>query len=48
MAFNRAKKLTNIENIYTITNLNYKFHCLNQSNILENNIIIEPEAKNTL
>lgn len=48
MAFERANQLTSIENIYTITNDNYKFHCLNQSNILEKNIIIEPEAKNTL
>lgn len=48
MAFERANKLTSIENIYTITNENYKFHCLNQSNIFEQNIIIEPEAKNTL
>lgn len=44
----RALKLTSIENIFVITNKDYKFHCMNQSKIDEKNIIIEPMAKNTL
>ncbi len=46
--FERALKLTNIENIYVITNKDYKFHCMNQANIEEKNIILEPEWKNTM
>jgi mannose-1-phosphate guanylyltransferase/mannose-6-phosphate isomerase len=44
----RAKKITDINNIYVITNKDYKFHCMNQSNIDEWNIIVETQAKNTL
>ncbi len=47
-AFARALKITDKENIFIITNSDYKFHCMNQSNIDEKNIIIEPQAKNTL
>jgi mannose-1-phosphate guanylyltransferase/mannose-6-phosphate isomerase len=44
----RALKITTIDNIFVITNKDYKFHCMNQSHIDEKNIIIEPIAKNTL
>lgn len=47
-AFDRALKITSKENIFIITNSNYKFHSLNQSSINESQIIIESEAKNTL
>lgn len=47
-AYNRALKITNKENILIITNKDYKFHCINQSDIDEKNIIIEPESKNTM
>lgn len=44
----RANKITDLSNIYIVTNKEYKFHCMNQSNIDEKNIIIESQAKNTL
>jgi len=44
----RANKITIKENIFIITNKDYKFHCMNQSNIDEKNIIIENQARNTL
>lgn len=44
----RANKITDSSNIYIVTNKDYKFHCMNQSNIDESNIIIESQAKNTL
>ncbi|MDD2870848.1 MAG: mannose-1-phosphate guanylyltransferase/mannose-6-phosphate isomerase [Candidatus Gracilibacteria bacterium] len=44
----RANKITDSKNIFIVTNNEYKFHCMNQSNIDENNIIIESQAKNTL
>jgi len=47
-AMQRALKITNLENIFVITNKDYKFHCMNQSKIDEKNIIIEPSAKNTM
>lgn len=47
-AIERALKITDIENIFVVTNKDYKFHCMNQSQIEEKNIIIEPNAKNTL
>lgn len=47
-AINRALKITSIDNIYVVTNKDYKFHCMNQSSMSENNIIIEPFWKNTL
>jgi mannose-1-phosphate guanylyltransferase/mannose-6-phosphate isomerase len=46
--FSRALKITNIENIFVVTNSDYKFHCINQSKINETNIIIEPQSKNTM
>jgi len=47
-AVTRALKITPLENVFVVTNSNYKFHCMNQSHIPESNIIIEPTAKNTL
>lgn len=47
-AYKRALKITSKENIFIITNNDYKFHCLNQSNIDEKNILVEKVAKNTL
>lgn len=47
-ALKRAEKITSHENIYIITNQDYKFHCMNQGNISEKNIIVEPVARNTL
>lgn len=47
-AINRAKNITDIKNIFVVTNKDYKFHCMNQSDIDENNIIIEPESRNTM
>lgn len=41
-------KITTKENIFVVTNEQYKFHCINQADISENNILIEPMAKNTL
>lgn len=48
MAYNRALNITSKENIFVITNNDYKFHCLNQSSLNENQIIIEETQKNTL
>lgn len=47
-AIHRALMVTSLENIFVITNNDYKFHCMNQSKVPESNIIIEPTAKNTL
>jgi mannose-1-phosphate guanylyltransferase/mannose-6-phosphate isomerase len=47
-AVQRALKITDIDNIYVITNQDYKFHCMNQSKLNEANIVLEPSAKNTM
>lgn len=47
-AISRALEVTDLENIFVITNQDYKFHCLNQSGLPEKNIIIETMQKNTL
>ncbi len=47
-AIQRALKVTTLDNIFVITNQDYKFHCMNQGQMQEKNIIIEPTAKNTL
>lgn len=41
-------EVTTRENIFVITNEQYKFHCMNQADIEEANIIVEPTARNTL
>jgi Na+-translocating ferredoxin:NAD+ oxidoreductase RnfG subunit len=46
--FNAGSVEPNWEDYFVVTNKDYKFHCMNQSDIDENNIIIEPESKNTL
>jgi len=51
--FNRSLKLTNIDNIYILTNKDYQYLIKNQIdelgyNIKENNILLEPKSKNTL
>ena len=53
MTMERALQLTDIENIYILTNRDYKFLCLGQiqeleEEIPEENILLEPQAKNTL
>ena len=47
-AMKRALLVTSLENIFVVTNKDYKFHCMNQGNISEKNIIIEPLSRNTL
>ncbi len=47
-AMKRALLVTSLENIFVVTNKDYKFHCMNQGNIQEGNILVEPMAKNTL
>lgn len=47
-AFFRALQITDIDNIFVVTNKDYKFFCMNQSNIPEQNIIIETLSKNTM
>ncbi len=51
--FRRSLLLTNIEDVYVITNKNYKFLVMGEIrdlgyNYNEDNILVEPEAKNTL
>lgn len=53
MTVERALRLTSIEHIYVLTNKDYKFLCLGQIQelgqpALEENILLEPQAKNTL
>ncbi len=53
MTFERTLKLSNIEDIYIITNEKHKFLALGQIEELgydfnEDNILVEPEGKNTL
>lgn len=51
--FNRSMLITNLDDIYVVTNQNYKFLVMGEVEELgvtysEENILIEPEAKNTL
>ncbi|QNB47098.1 mannose-1-phosphate guanylyltransferase/mannose-6-phosphate isomerase [Thermanaerosceptrum fracticalcis] len=53
MSFERCLKLTDSDQIYIVTNANYKFLVLSQIEELgykfnENNVLIEPVGKNTL
>ena len=46
--FNRLEKVCPIENIFIVTNINYKELCLQQlDNIVEDNILCEPAMRNT-
>lgn len=51
--FNRSLLLTDLEDIYVVTNQNYKFLVMGEVeelgyNLPEENMLVEPEAKNTL
>ncbi|MFZ5754250.1 MAG: sugar phosphate nucleotidyltransferase, partial [Bacillota bacterium] len=53
MSFERCLKLTDSDQIYIVTNANYKFLVLGQIEELgykfgENNVLLEPVGKNTL
>lgn len=53
MSFERCLKLTGLEEIYIVTNINYKFWVLGQIEELgykfnEDHILVEPSGKNTL
>ncbi len=46
--FNRLQRVCPIENIFIVTNKNYKYLCLQQlPNIIESNILCEPSMRNT-
>ena len=46
--FNRIEKFCPLENIFIVTNINYKELCLQQlDNIVEDNILCEPAMRNT-
>lgn len=52
-SFERCLKLSDLSQIYIVTNVNYKFHVMGQIEELghkfsENNILIEPSGRNTL